>query len=139
MNVEYRHHWVKIFVYDKHGNGTLIEILSWDKLTWAVRTKWSWYFTYRTALLQVKYPRFYVEMRWGNYPAITEEQKQNIDLNNKIKGLKANITKHKNKLELLKRNWNELFPIVDDHRYQNSVQYIDKLELELNRLQNLHK
>lgn len=57
--------WFRIKVYTKRG-GEMVETLYWELLPFEVRMKWDWYFKYRAALLQVKYPRFVVDCIWGN-------------------------------------------------------------------------
>lgn len=138
-NVNYQHHWVIIKVFDCHYHNPhypIIEFIKWDKLTWAVRMKWNWYFRYRAALLQVAYPKKYVELTWGNYPALSDAEKEKIDLQNKIQGKKATITKYKNKLQEYEKNWNSLFPIEGDLPYIAAIEKIKKLEFELLGLTN---
>lgn len=125
-------HWYTIKVIDNHRN--VIECLCWSKLPWEVRTKWAWYFKYRAALLQVKYPRFNVESYWGHEPAQGKGLEQIVK--NKIKAKKAKVTEYKNKLELAKKTWNFLFPIEQDESYIKAVQKINKLEFELRALES---
>ena len=54
-------HWVLIEVCKKYGDK--VEFIKWSDLPFSVRNKWDWYFKYRAALLQVKYPKYYVQMR----------------------------------------------------------------------------
>jgi len=123
-------HWYSIKVIDQ--NRTIVEFLSWSGLKWDLRLKYNWYFRYRAALLQVKYPRFEVQVYWGNEPATgktLEEIRQS-----KLKAKKAKITGYKNKLEKAKANWSSIFPIEDDVDYQRAVDKISRLEFELRSL-----
>ena len=64
MNINDVVHYYTIKVLnEKHE---IIEHLKWDDLRWEVRIKYNWYFKYRAALLQVKYPKFKVEEYWGH-------------------------------------------------------------------------
>jgi len=127
-------HWVKITVKSKMGGDT-IEVLRWDNLPWDVRSKWSWYFKYRAALLQVKYPKSEVDYSWGN-ESVTGNILTNIK-SNQIRAKKGKITEIKNKLELARENWNELFPIDDDEMYQKCMAKLFRLNTELKEMEEL--
>lgn len=123
-------HWFNIKVINHRRE--IVEFLSWSGLKWELRLKYDWYFKYRAALLQVKYPKFEVQTNWGNEPATgktLEEIRQG-----KIRAKKAKITEYKNKLEKAKSNWSSLFPIEDDIDYQRAVEKIKRLEFELQSL-----
>lgn len=124
-------HYVIITVVDEQDRRT-IERLSWSGLRWEVRKKYNWYFKYRSALLQVKYPKMKVEYIWGNEPAtgITLEQIRQ----NKIRSKKSKITEYYNKLTKAKLEWNNLFPIEDDIDYKKAVAKIKRLENELTKI-----
>jgi len=127
-------HWVTIIVSTKMG-GDRIEVLRWDKLPWDVRCKWSWYFKYRAALLQVKYPKAEVDHSWGNESA-TGNLLANIK-SNQIRAKKGKITEIKNKLELARENWSELFPIEDYEPYQKAMAKLFRLNTELKEMEEL--
>ncbi len=123
-------HWFNIKVID--DSRAIIEFVSWSGLKWELRLKYDWYFKYRAALLQVKYPRFEVQVQWGNEPAkgkTLEELRQA-----KIIAKKATITKYKNKLQRAKETWSDIFPIEDDIHYIRSVEKINRLENEFKQL-----
>ena len=119
-------HWFNIKVINKRE---IVEFQSWSGLKWKLRLKYDWYFKYRAALLQVKYPKFEVQTYWGNEPATgkTLEEIRNA----KIRAKKSKITEYKNKLEKTKTTWSSLFPIEDDIDYQRAVEKINRLEFEL--------
>ena len=118
--------WSNIKVINKRE---IVEFQSWSGLKWKLRLKYDWYFKYRAALLQVKYPKFEVQTYWGNEPATgkTLEEIRNA----KIRAKKSKITEYKNKLEKAKTTWSSLFPIEDDIDYQRAVEKINRLEFEL--------
>jgi hypothetical protein len=110
-----------------------IEFLSWSGLKWDLRLKYDWYFKYRAALLQVKYPKFEVQVFWGNEPA-TGKTLQEI-IQGKIRSKKSKITEFKNKLRKFEDSWSSLFPIEDDVDYKRALDKIELLELELKQLE----
>ena len=120
-------HWYNIKVINH--NRDIIEFLSWSGLKWELRLKYDWYFKYRAALLQVRYPKLEVQVHWGNEPATgktLEEMRQS-----KIRAKKSKITQYKNKLDRAKQSWSSLFPIEDDVDYKRAVEKINRLEAEL--------
>jgi hypothetical protein len=124
-------HYFVIKVYTKRG-GNLIEYHIWSDMKWQLRVRYQWYFNYRAALLQVKYPRYIVEVISGNEPAKGKALEQIKE--DKRRAKKAKITQYKNKLQKARQNWTSLFPIEEDELYQKAVQKINRLELELNNI-----
>lgn len=115
-------HWFVIKVYDKRGgNGTLVEFLKWENMRFDIRLKYDWYFKYRAALLQVKYPKYHVDCYWGNEPA--QGNQLVISLKNRITAKKRQLTQCSNKIKLYRLRWHSLFPIDD---YQKINDLIDK-------------
>ena len=123
-------HWFNIKVINH--NREIVEFLSWSNLKWELRLKYDWYFKYRAALLQVKYPKFEVQTYWGNEPA-TGKTLESIR-QDKIRAKKSKITQYKNKLKKAELNWSSLFPIEDDIDYKKAVEKINRLEFELRSL-----
>lgn len=132
INVSDVVHYFNIRVYENPGRN-VIEFLSWNNLKWELRLKYDWYFKYRAALLQVKYPKLTVECQWGNVPAKGKSLKQ--ILNNKIRAKKGKITGTRNKINQAKLNWNSLFPIEDDILYKKANEKLKRLEKELVELE----
>ncbi len=129
-------HWVIITVKVKMGEEVL-ESIKWDGLPWDVRMKWAWYFKYRAALFQVKYPRYEVEMRWGNRPMNdTEEHLKERHRLNVIIAKKRKITEIENKLKFGRDNWDQLLPIEEDVYYKKAVAKLESLKCELKNLTN---
>lgn len=120
-------HWFNIKVINQRRE--IVEFLSWSGLKWELRLKYDWYFKYRAAMLQVKYPKFEVQTYWGNEPA-TGKTLEDIR-KGKIRAKKSKITEYKNKLKKAELNWSSLFPIEDDIDYQRAVEKIKRLEFEL--------
>jgi hypothetical protein len=131
-------HWFNIKVLDQKRQK--VDFLSWSGLKWELRLKYNWYFNYRAALLQVKYPKFQVQTTWGNEPA-TGKTLEEIR-KSKISSKKATITKAKNNLagylaefEHYKKSYIEIFPIEDQLKYKEFLQNIALLKDKVNRLE----
>lgn len=128
-NVSERLHWVRISCFSKRGNGELVEGLFWDNLPWVTRQKYDWYFRYRAALLQVKYPKSHIEHNWGHLTAPPKTMKQ--VLRNRIIAKKGKITEFKNKVSKARSQWNDLYPIDDHPNYQKALKKLERLKKEL--------
>jgi hypothetical protein len=131
-------HWYNIRVIN--AKREKVEFLSWSGLKWELRLKYDWYFKYRAALLQVKYPRYEVQTIWGNEPA-TGKTLEEIR-KGKISSKKATITKVKNNLtgylgefEQYKMNYSEIFPITDQLKYQEFMTNIGLFNDKIKRLE----
>lgn len=124
--------WHLITVHDQlYGGGNLVWWKKWDDLPPELSVRWKWYFVYRAALMQVKYPKYRVEHRWGTEPAIPKEISWKTGMKNRIKGIKGNLTEKKNKLKRAREEWDELFPIEQDPNYPKVINKIKKLERDL--------
>lgn len=133
MNVTDVVHWYIIKVITPKGRD-IIETLVWQGLRFELRTKYDWFFKYRAALLQVKYPRAEVQCTWGNSPA--EGKTLEYIQKTKIAAKRAQITKITNKMNQAKQEWNQLFPIEDEEGWKKAKLKLAKLEFELSVLQN---
>lgn len=76
--------------------------------------RWRWYFEYRAALLRVKHPKAFVELSHGPYEYILPEQEYREKVKNRYLSDKRQLTKFENKLNAIRKNWNELFPIEEN-------------------------
>jgi hypothetical protein len=134
-------HYYIIKVYDKRGgNGELVEVLKWDNLPFKVRIKYEWYFKYRAALLQVKYPKYLVDVYWGNEPAKGVQLKRLIKA--KIKSKIAKITDSKNKrngyikeFDNYKKQYLKLFEIENENQYKVFENSIDLAKIKIQKLE----
>jgi hypothetical protein len=131
MNAKEVVHYYHIKVIDK--NRDPVETLSWKGLRFELRCKYDWYFKYRAALLQVKYPRLEVQVWWGHEPATGKTLEQ--ILRDKLRAKKAKITEYKNKIQKARENWNSIFPIEEDVFYQKALGKISKHEFELRNIE----
>lgn len=120
-------------VYTCFGNGHLVERLYWGHYTFELFQRWKWYFQYRSALLQVKYPKYYVHTAWGPEPATKSREKI---LKNRIRAKKAKITEYSNKLKKFEDGYTEIFPISENEMYIKAKQKIERLKSDLIELQS---
>lgn len=132
MNVNEVVHWYIVKVLNDKRE--VVECLKWSGLKWELRLKYDWFFRYRAALLQIKYPKFEVVSNWGNEPAQGKTLNEILDV--KIRVKKAKITEYKNKLQRFKDSYNELFPMRQNKDYQKALAKILSLEIELEDLLN---
>ena len=120
-------HYYNIKVIDK--NREKVEFISWQGLRWELRIKYDWYFKYRAALMQVKYPKFEVQIFSGKEPATGKSLEEIRQL--RIRAKKAKITEFSNKLKKLENDWSSVYPIEILPDYHKSVQKLKRLEFEL--------
>jgi hypothetical protein len=75
--------------------------------------KWKWYFEYRAALLKVQHPKALVEYRTGPYEYVLPDDEYKMKVKNHYLSNKRQQSKFKNKINLIRKNWSELFPIEE--------------------------
>ncbi|MPT35602.1 MAG: hypothetical protein E2604_11075, partial [Flavobacterium sp.] len=124
--------WYAIVVKDEKHNWINELCLKWDNLPWQVRCKYGWYFKYRAALLQVKYPKYHIEQSWGVKPPDTKTTLKY--LKDKIASKKRMVTKIKNALDEYtdKLESTELFGIDGANKaFKNTKEKLRKYEFEL--------
>ena len=132
LDADLRIHWITITLQVSF-NDDFEEVLSW-KLPWRLRLKYNWYFKYRAALMQVQNPKKIVTVTWGNYIEISDEEKERISLHNRVIAKKRKITEFQNKVKIVEKEWDELFPISDDVIYKKVIEKIDRKKEELKEL-----
>lgn len=98
-------------------------------------SKWRWYFKYRCARFQYENPTYYVEMFVNFYDYIPEKNVVAKRMKGRITAKKAKVTEINNKWDKFKREWNSLFPIESDSKYQATVDKIYKLNFELKSME----
>ncbi|MDV3880743.1 hypothetical protein BAS06_09350 [Elizabethkingia miricola] len=130
-------YWVKIKIHSgSYPTDPVIELFYWE-FPWHVRTKWNWYFKYRAALAQVKYPKSLVVFKWGNKEPDTRTK---LDfLKSQVTAKKRMITKLSNEISK-HEEWlhlNNIFGISgDDGRLEKAEIKLDKYQCELKELEN---
>jgi hypothetical protein len=130
VNVGEYTYWCHVRVFEKQALGN-IEFFEWTGLKWHLRLKYDWYFRYRAALLQVKYPRYNVVFNFGKEKA---EGKTLAEIRNaSISSKKGKITAFKNKLAKFEAQWakNTIYDISLSKDYIKAKEKIKRLENEL--------
>lgn len=127
-------HGYLITVYTKFGNGNIVEELIWTGLPWHTRTRFDWYFKYRAALLQVKYPKYYVKSKWWTETGyfIPED----VVLTRKIKRRTSKLIQWNESIKRFKQSWNELWSYEDNPDYIKAVAKIKMLTDEIAMLEH---
>jgi hypothetical protein len=129
MKQEETIHWRSVVVY-KGSCANPMQIkhkLVWEGLTLEMVLKWSWYFEYRQALLKVQYPRQKVALLMGNYQIPAREP----EFRRRYYARKGKLSKVLNAFEKVRKDWNSLFPIEDDPRYQRTIEKIEEERAKL--------
>lgn len=126
-------HWVKISIKDEKYNE--YPSLLWSGLPFHTRNKFDWYFKYRAALIIVNNPRFKVEITWGHKLNISLQEKERKDKVNAVRSSKALITKYTKQINEYVRNYNEIFPIEEDQRYQKAMCRLNQVKAKLIELE----
>jgi hypothetical protein len=113
--------------------GRYIETKSWDNLTFELACKYKWYFTYRAALLQVKYPKHSVDLSIVKYIPDTRSDLEKIRKRwqNMVVFSKGKVTNVENKIALARKNWMKLFPIEDDLHYIKALKVLEQKKATL--------
>lgn len=127
-----------IKVREKTGK-PVIEFIKWDNMKFNTVCKWEWYFKYRAALLQIKYPKYLVELIKGSEEPEGRTKKQiEFDLNRKrITTCKRMITKCSNALISYEEEQKKLLlPFYENPNYLKVKDKKKKYEIELEQLTN---
>lgn len=137
---------VRITAHKNNSGGDIIESIEWRNNTPQHHIRWYWYYRYRAALMQVKYPKDKIVFeQWETKPiGKTQKQMQIISLKNDIKTCRRMITKCNNGLERFeKQEKQKLLPDWENEGYikvkekRNSYQRkLDKALKSLNQIEN---
>lgn len=127
-----KRYYVKIKMNNKSEYRALTTVVYLkNDMTLDFYKRWEWYFKYREALFRIANPKAYIEYSTGNYDY---ELPSNV-YENKIKGYliaaKRKFTEFNRKLDKVKSNWSELFPIEEHPRYKATI---NKLEYYKDRV-----
>ncbi|PXW06484.1 hypothetical protein C8D70_12516 [Chryseobacterium sp. CBTAP 102] len=128
-------------VYTKKFGGVFIEKKYWYGYNIDWFQKWNWYFKYCAALLQIKYPRYDVDIKWGaKKPELVEDF--NILKQRKAKQdittCKRMITKYENAILQYKEiEQLKLIPDWENPKYLKALTTLDKYKDRLSELINV--
>lgn len=98
--------------------------------------RWEWFFKYRAALLQVEYPKAFVEIQSGSYKYVLPSEEQRSLLENRIRSAKGKVTELERKMHNAASHWNEIFPIEQHPLWVNLVEKKKRYEAQLIELEN---
>jgi hypothetical protein len=110
-------------------------------LRWELRLKYSWFFRYRAALLQVQNPKRYVEVNYFQYKHEGAEEARLRRLKNKLRAAKSKHTQWNKKLNLYLRHSMSMWPESDpmfqkaEKRVQEKKELIECLEDEIKSIE----
>ena len=119
-------------VHTKRANGESIAFHKWEGYTLQQLVKWSWYFKYRAALYQVKYPRAYIQVTSFKVNAVGRDLTR--ALYNRWVAKKRKITEWTNKIKRAEDNYSQLFPIEEQKGYITAVAKLARLKEEFKEM-----
>lgn len=134
-------YFFEAIVYTKKFGGEFIEKKYWYGYNIEWFQRWKWFFNYRSALLQIKYPKYDVDIKWGTKkPELVEdfvilrERKAKKD----ITTCKRMITKYQNAISQFVEIQNKtLIPDWENSKYQKAILTLEKYKSRLVELQAL--
>ncbi|WP_148043585.1 hypothetical protein [Chryseobacterium sp. G0240] len=134
-------YFFEAIVYTKRFGGTFVEKKYWYGYNIEWFQKWKWFFNYSAALLQIKYPKYDVDVKWGaKKPELIEDfnvlkqRKAKKDLTT----CKRMITKYENAIsQFIELEQRELFPDWQNEKYLKALSTLDKYKKRLVELSNV--
>lgn len=112
---------------------TVLESYRWERMSSELQKKWAWYFRYRCALLQIKYPRATI-MHESYRSDFQHPDCISYMLKCKISARKRKISMAETQLNNLRKN--ELFGIETDPRYPATIAKIDEWKDALAKMED---
>ena len=126
---------VYILEFHKYKGCQREVIKEYKKLRFDQLQKYEWFFRRRAALLQIANPQKLYAFKVLQSVNIEDVKKFKIkSLKDKIRSAKGKLTQYNRKLQIAKDEWSGLFPIEEDKKYQNTVEYLRKKEFSLNSM-----
>jgi len=120
----------------KGGLSESLAFHKWEGYTLQQLTKWDWYFRYRAALYQIKYPKADVQLNTFKYEA--DGEKLDRALRNRWIAKKRKITEWTNKIARAEESYDELFPIEEHQVYITAVAKLTRLQKEFVELNEIY-
>lgn len=134
-------YFFEAIVYTKKFGGIFVEKKYWYGYNIEWFQRWNWFFKYCTALLQIKYPRYDVDVKWGaKKPELVEdfEVLKNRKAKKDITTCKRMITKYENAIsQYVEIQNNVLIPDWENAKYQRALTTLDKYKKRLEELTNI--
>lgn len=133
---------VNLKVYSRRPQEIECECRLWRGMTLSHLMRWKWFFIYRAALLQIKYPRFEVELSSYSYQLDGRNKEEVLaDMRKKrITTCKRMITKISNQLTRYEAEENKkLLPNFENPAYLKAKKKLSNYFRELKELENAKK
>ena len=138
MSVYYKYKPVvfyRIIKVRKSLGKPVIESMKWENMSFIMVCKWEWYFRYRSALLQIKYPKYDVQLIKGSVEPVGKtklELEEQLKKKRKIT-CKRMVTKFTNIInEYEKEQKQLLFPNYSNKNYlkikRKKAEYLRELQ-----------
>ncbi len=125
-------------VYTKKFGGVFVEKKYWYGFNIEWFQRWNWFFKYNAALLQIKYPKYDVDVKWGaKKPDLIEDF--NVLKHRKAKKdittCKRMITKYENAIsQYIDIQQQTLIPDWENSKYQKALLTLEKYKSRLAEL-----
>lgn len=129
-------YWYSISVRPKAG-AKWIEYYYWENYSMDLFKRWKWFFRYRAALLQVKYPKYIISENWGGKSAtgLTKLQLEEKLKKNELTTAKRMVTKITNAIEKFEiEESKKLIPNWENPKYLNTKEKLAEYKLQLKNL-----
>lgn len=128
-------YFFEVIVYTKKFGGDFIEKKYWYGYNIEWFQKWKWFFKYNAALLQIKYPKYDVDVKWGvKKPDLIEDiyilkqRKAKKD----ITTCRRMITKYENAIsQYIELEHAKLIPDWDNPKYIKALSNLDNYKNRL--------
>ena len=104
-----------------------------------VRNKWNWYFEYRAALLQVRYPKSSIEKTWGSKEITNASpiELRRYKIQTRITSVKRLVTRFQNAIDrYICEQKATLIPDFENKRYLRTIEKLEESKNELTDLTN---
>lgn len=125
--------WVKI-TFNEKGISALQQCVYFrNEMSVEFFQRWKWFFEYRAALLRVKHPKAYISYRHSPYEYVLPEDKYREKVRNRYLADKRLLTKFQNRLNAVRENWNELFPIEENPEWNKVVEKMNYYQEQLRK------
>lgn len=113
----------------------ILEEIIYERTTYDFNKRWKWFYKYRQALLQIKYPKADIEILYETIPVQSYEQQRHL-LKNKIIARKRKVTEFDNKIQRFKDGYMDLFPVEENPVY---IQLNNRKKYHEMKLENLNE
>lgn len=134
---ELKHCRYSISILSKRGSGPVKVHHEWHGLRLDQVTRFSWYFRYRAAAEQIQNAKIKVYFEINKtYTNIDHRTALIKTITSKLRNAKAKLTQATTKLNQIKGNWTELFPVQEHPHYAKVEHEIERRKSRIQELQS---